>query len=77
MQVVRLVRECGGQIWQIVRPELTPIASTHSSEVTGAEFSPDVVINNSHDMRHLQQLVLGAFAAKEWGLPGVRVEVAA
>ena len=72
-----LVREFGGQIWQIVRPDLAPITSSHSSEVTGAEFAPDVVITNRHDMRHLQQLVLGAHAARAWGLPGVRVEVPA
>ena len=75
-----LVREYCGQIWQIVRPDLTPIddgSATHSSEVTGAEFAPDVIINNRHDMRHLQQLVLGAYAAQAWGLPGVRVEVPA
>ena len=70
-----LVREYGGQIWQIVRPDLAPIEGGHPSEVTGAEFKPEAVINNCHDMRHLQQLVLGAVAARDWGVKGVRVEV--
>ena len=70
-----LVREYGGQIWQIVRPDLAPIEGDHPSEVTGDEFRPDTVINNNHDMRHLQQLVLGAVAARDWGVKSVRVEV--
>ena len=47
------------------------------SEVTGEGFAPNLVINNAHDMRHLQQLVLGGWAEREWGVPGVRVEVPA
>ena len=52
-------------------------ASAHVSEVTGEGFAPNLVINNAHDMRHLQQLVLGGWAEREWGVPGVRVEVPA
>ncbi len=73
----RLVRALGGQIWQIKRPGCEVGATAHVSEVTGEAFTPNLVINNSHDMRHLQQLVLGGWAAKEWGVPGVRVEVPA
>ncbi len=72
-----LVRKLGGQIWQIKRPGCEVATGSHVSEVTGAAFTPNLVINNSHDMRHLQQLVLGGWAAKDWGLPGVRVEVPA
>lgn len=72
-----LVRSLGGQIWQIKRPGCDVGADAHVSEVTGEGFAPNLVINNSHDMRHLQQLVLGGWAEREWGLPGVRVEVPA
>lgn len=70
-----LVRNLGGQIWQIKRPGYEVATGAHVSEVTGDAFKPNLVINNCHDMRHLQQLVLGGWAAKEWGVPGVRVEV--
>ena len=73
----QLVRNLGGQIWQIKRPGCEVGSTAHVSEVTGEGFAPNLVINNSHDMRHLQQLVLGGWAAKAWGLPGVRVEVPA
>ena len=72
-----LVRSLGGQLWQIKRPGCDVAASAHVSEVTGEAFKPSLVINNSHDMRHLQQLVLGGWAEREWGVPGVRVEVPA
>ena len=70
-----LIREFGGSIWQIVRPDLADTENGHPSAVTGSEFKPDQVIHNSHDMRHLQQLVLGAVAAQDWGVKSVRVEV--
>lgn len=70
-----MVRALGGQIWQIKRPGCDVPASAHISEVTGEAFRPNLVINNSHDMRHLQQLVLGGWAAHAWKVPGVRVEV--
>ena len=72
-----LVRSLGGQIWQIKRPGCDVATGAHVSEVTGEAFTPHLVINNSHDMRHLQQLVLGGWAAKDWGVPGVRVELSA
>ena len=72
-----LVRNLGGQIWQIKRPGCEVATGAHVSEVTGEAFAPNLVINNSHDLRHLQQLVLGGWAAKDWGVPGVRVEVPA
>ncbi len=67
----------GGQIWQVKRPGCSVPADSHSSETTGESFNPDAVINNEHDMRHLQQLVLGEFWAHDAGLAGVKVEIAA
>ena len=72
-----LVRRLGGQIWQIKRPGCDVPRGAHVSEVAGDLFQPSLVINNSHDMRHLQQLVLGGWAAHDWKVPGVRVEVPA
>lgn len=53
-----LVRKYGGQIWRIRRPGHEARAGEHVSEVTGSEFAPDVVIDNVHDIGHLQQQVL-------------------
>ena len=71
------MRALGGKIWQIKRPGCEVGSTAHVSEVTGEGFEPNQVINNDHDLRHLQQLVLGGWAARAWGLPGVRVEVPA
>lgn len=72
---VALVRSLGGQIWQVKREGTEVAHGAHVSEVAGDEFAPDAVINNSHDMRHLQGVVLSAWAERAWGMPGVRVEV--
>lgn len=56
------IRSMGGQIWQVKRPHSThQPAATHSSEVDGSAYRPEVVINNTHDIKHLQHLVLGAY----------------
>lgn len=55
-----LVRQLGGQLWQITRPDLDGIDGGHISEVSGSEFKPDVVINNSRSVKHLQARVLEA-----------------
>lgn len=70
------VRNMGGVVWQIKRPDLK-VDTTHSSESDGSQFKPDAIINNSHDIRHLQQQVLGAYWAHDAGLAGVKVEIAA
>ncbi|WP_428001823.1 hypothetical protein [Acidovorax sp.] len=72
-----LVRGVGGQVWQITRPGSAAQPSVHSSEVSGEAFQPAAVIDNAGDIRHLQAQVLSAWAAIEWKLPGVRVEVPA
>lgn len=58
-----LVRQMGGQIWQITREDMETIDSSHISEVSGSEFAPDVVINNSDTVKHLQARVLEALEA--------------
>lgn len=67
----------GGQLWQVCRDGVTVAPGSHVSEVTGAEFRPDVVINNSHSVKHLQERVLEAYWASGAGLaPGsLRVSI--
>lgn len=70
-----LVHAMGGRIWQIKRPGHEALATAHSSEVDGSAFAPTATINNAHDIRHLQGLVLSEFASLAWGVPGVRVSM--
>lgn len=62
-QEAHAIRLMGGEIWQVKRPDVgqLPTAAAHSSEVDGSAFNPAVVINNAHDIKHLQHLVLGAY----------------
>jgi hypothetical protein len=72
-----LVRRIGAQLWQIKRDSLAAMEGGHSSEVSGDAFEPDAAISNNHDIRHLQQLVLGQWWAYTAGLKSVRVEIEA
>lgn len=67
--------QLNGYIWQINRPGCNPPAQQHCSEVDGSAFKPDTILNNAHDVRHLQGLVLGEFGALAWGVPGLRVDL--
>lgn len=67
----------GGLVWQIKREGISVPAGAHLSETDGAGFNPNAVINNDHDIRHLQQVVLGEYWAHDAGLAGLRVEIAA
>lgn len=72
------IRGAGGVIWQVKRPDIdaaTTAEGTHVSVTSGDVFRPAAVISNSHDMRHLQQLVLGEFLALDTGIVGARVVV--
>lgn len=66
------VRNMGGVIWQVNRPGLATNTS-HSSESDGSQFKPNAVINNSHDIRHLQALVMGAWTMLEAGMSAQEV----
>jgi hypothetical protein len=57
----QLIREMGGQIWQIKRPGCTVPAGSHPSETDGSAFVPDVVIDNDQCLQHLRSLALGAW----------------
>src|SRR5574337_47019 len=65
------VRSLSGQVWRISRPGIdaaTTPEGAHASATDGAAFAPDVVINNRHDIAHLQRLVFDEFMAAETGL---------
>lgn len=49
-----LLRELGGSLWQITRPGHEPQPGAHSSETTGAEFTPDHQLVNNHSITHLR-----------------------
>lgn len=71
------VRNLGGLLWQVRRPgRVGELEGGHDSAVDGSAFKPERVINNGHDLRHLQQLVLGELCSHSFGLP-VRLEIAA
>lgn len=56
-----MVRQLGGQIWQVVRPGHEPPRTGHASETTGDEFAPDVVLVNGGSVTDLQQKALAAW----------------
>ena len=64
---VDAIRAMGGVIWQIKRPGIKH-DTAHVSETDGTRFKPDVVINNCHDIKHLQGVVMGAWLMAETGL---------
>lgn len=66
-----MVRELGGQIWQIKRDGTHVMPGAHVSEVSGAEFQPDVILNNNHTVKHLCECALEAYWTSFTGLaPG-------
>ena len=74
------VHTMGGVIWQVTRPGVDAASTPegkHSSAVDGSAFKPAAVITNSHDIAHLQQLVLAEFFANEAGLDRSQVKVTA
>lgn len=77
---VDALRAMNGRLWQVKRPGLDAASTSegqHASVTDGGAFEPDVVLNNQHDLRHLQQLVLGEWWALEAGLERVTVEIEA
>lgn len=73
------VRNMGGVIWQVKRPGTGPITAddythaTHISEVDGSQFAPQAVINNSHDIRHLQAVVMAEWLKLYTGMSAQEV----
>lgn len=49
-----MVRELGGQIWQVTRPGVSAGATGHVSDTDGSQFGPDRVIANHGSLKALQ-----------------------
>lgn len=58
------IRKLGGVIWQVQRPGWAPVNS-HASEVTGAEFAPERVIDNGGTLVDLRETVRVALESME------------
>ena len=58
-----LVRQLGGQLWQIRRPGYEAGGTGHASDTDGSEFRPDVVLENFGSPEDLRRIVLGAWEA--------------
>ena len=53
-----MVRQLGGQIWQIKRPGVEAGGTGHASDTAGDEFGAEVVIGNTRDLEWLRMRVL-------------------
>lgn len=62
----RMVRQLGGQIWQVVRPGHEPPRTGHASETTGDEFAPDVVIVNDGSLEQLAENARAAWVGDDY-----------
>lgn len=71
---VRTLREMGGELWQVNRPGVQP-QGNHASVTDGSEFKPEVALDNSADLRHLQQQVLATYWRKDSGLGYIKVDI--
>lgn len=60
-----LVRQLGGQLWQIRRPGYEAGGTGHASDTDGSEFHPEVVLENFGSLDDLRRTVLDA-----WGYRG-------
>ena len=58
-----LVRQLGGQLWQIRRPGYEAGGTGHASDTDGSEFGPDRVLVNDCGERVLMQRALAAWEA--------------
>lgn len=52
-----LVRQLGGQLWQIRRPGYEAGGTGHASDTDGSEFGPDYVIENDASLEQLKDRV--------------------
>ena len=58
-----LVRQLGGQLWQIRRPGYEAGGTGHASDTDGSEFGPDRVIWNMGNLDELRSYTLAAWEA--------------
>lgn len=50
-----LIRQLGGEIWQIVRPGVAAGGTGHKSDTDGSDFAPDRVIVNDGSLEDLRK----------------------
>lgn len=72
---VNTLRSYMGWLWQVSRPGVDAGGNEHVSATDGSQFEPHARIDNSGDIRHLQQQVLGEFWALDAGLEHVEVRI--
>ncbi|MEG1038898.1 MAG: hypothetical protein RSE32_14465 [Comamonas sp.] len=60
-----LVRQLGGQLWQIRRPGYEAGGTGHASDTDGCEFRPDVVRENFGSLDDLRRTVLDAWEYRD------------
>ena len=56
-----MVRQLGGQIWQIRRPGYEAGGTGHASDTDGSAFGPDLVVTNGGSLEELRATVLAAW----------------
>lgn len=56
-----LIRQLGGQLWQIRRPGYEAGGTGHASDTDGSEFRPEVVLENFGSLDDLRRTVLDAW----------------
>ena len=56
-----MVRQLGGQIWQIKRPGYEAGSTGHASDTDGSEFAPDLLVTNGGSLEDLRGTVLAAW----------------
>ena len=59
-----MVRQLGGQIWQVKRPGYEAGGTGHASDTDGSEFHPDRVLLNNGDLEDLKADVLMYWGAE-------------
>lgn len=59
-----LVRQLGGQLWQILRPGYEAGGTGHASDTDGSEFRPEVVLENFGSLDDLRRTVLDAWECR-------------
>ena len=59
-----LVRQLGGQLWQIRRPGYEAGGTGHASDTDGSEFRPDVVLENFGSLDDLRRTVRDAWECR-------------
>lgn len=56
---VAMVRQLGGEIWQVVRPGVNAGGTGHASDTDGSQFNPDRVILNDGTLEDLRAKLEG------------------